>query len=713
MSKSNDSILVPLFGDNDDMRTKLFINELRNSADAVRGNKSYRHVTYQFVGTVVNKFGNVQLTEVTKGLQNRFFKTPTPSRADDEAHAEWDEYFCDLHDRIAGKSLSRDAIDVIKQFAGAADIGTEKEFAQAVIRSVVASLSGAAGADVDINRVSTWGNATNGTYHDATKLAWHLIEPNIDKLTKLPFGASPIGKASTTGKTKGSVSSVVSTDVGTKIFTPDVDFASTTRMPDMTFILDDMTSGTKISKVNGLHETLKDGCGSSREPSGKKEFTYRYDKYWLKSMLESHVAAAKMSVAPSSFFDDAKEPADEVYYRKGSELFTHDADGKEVRVDIGSSAYLSLTMENKCLGTGFVSGASGSECADYLRDCLAGKDVNKCKTYLADEKYWDKAVNEVKNMLPTMAVQTLNAFEFGMEQVWDNTAARRLLKYKSVTSWLQNLGELAKSTSSKMTTGDVEKIAKNTKLIGYLEMLVKKVNSNPAILNKEYTGLSDASRINDPDAFAGSRLHKMGIKARLATSNLSVSSVDKLSQAIKDSNSRVGITIGYPGLYGFTTKLNLMNGGGVIEELETKLSDVTKQTGHIIERHYLALDSRLKKHGKEISAADQAKILDLIQSLKKSEEKLYQAILYTEKYASLLEVHGQKDNTNVLSMDHLKQFVDNRNKYFARVSKKQNDLMSIIRSIAEAVNKETPSPDAEMKSINVDPKEINFAALLG
>ena len=316
-------------------------------------------------------------------------------------------------------------------------------------------------------------------------------------------------------------------------------------------------------------------------------------------------------------------------------------------------------------------------------------------------------------MLPAIAVQTLNAFEFGMEQVWDNTANRRLLKYKSVEAWIAGLVDLTKARTGAMTTADVEQIAKNTKLIGYLNMLVKKVNSNPAILNKDYSGATDSARINDPDAFAGSRLHKMGLKARLAAPTLSVSSVDKLANAIKESNARVSITLGYPGLYGFATRLNLMSGGGAVEDLEAKVSDVTKQTGHIIERQFVALHTRLQKYGKEINKQDYEKIQNLIDSLKKSEDKLYKATLYTEKYARLLEVHGQKDETSVLSMDHLKQFVDNRNKYFTRVAKKQNDLMSIIRSIAEAVNKETPSTEAEMKPINVDSKSVDFNSILG
>lgn len=474
-------------------------------------------------------------------------------------------------------------------------------------------------------------------------------------------------------------------------------------------------NGVLIANGSSELKSLRDAAATADD--AVREFGFRYDKYWLRAMLEGHAATAAAPVAPSSFFDDDATPAaGETYFRRGSELFTIDASGKEVRVDAGSPAFASLKVDAKCLGTGFADGkdlsSNDHKCADYLRECLSGKDVTKCKAYLESPNFWADAEKEVEAMLPAMAVQTLNAFEFGMEQVWDNTASRRLLKYKSVDSWLANLTEQAKTTGAVIDDAAVKNIAANTKLIGYLRMLVSKVNSNPAILNKDYSGAVDSARINDPEAFAGSRLHKMGVRGRVAASTLSVSSIDKLSQAIKDSNARVSLSFGLPGLTGFTGRINLM-GGGVVEDLEQKASDVTKHTGFIIENQFLALTERLKRHGKAISQADNAKIVALIDSLKKSEEKLYKANLYTEKYAKLLEVHGVKDNTSVLTMDHLKEFVDNRNKYFARVSKKQNDLLSIVRSIAEAVNKETPSPEAEMKKLDVDAKTINFGSLLG
>jgi hypothetical protein len=467
------------------------------------------------------------------------------------------------------------------------------------------------------------------------------------------------------------------------------------------------STNTELKKV---HDAIKSGTGGDKA----REFKYRYDKFWLRSLLEAHVASATQSVGPSSFWNDDVKPTGQTYYRKGSELYMRDASGKEVRVDVGSPAFQSLKTEDKCLGTGFIEGSGSNEkCADYLRDCLSGKNVMKCKNFLDRDDFWPDAQKEVDAMLPAMAVQTLNAFEFGMEQVWDNTANRRLLKYKSTDAWIANLVDLTKKYSSGMSADDVKKIANNGKLIGYLKMLVHKVNSNPSILNSDYTGGTDNLRINDPDAFAGSRLHRMGVKARLAVPTLSVSSVDKLANGIRDSNSKLSFTLGIHGVQGYGPRFTLMSGGGIVEDLETKVSDSTKRTSFIIESHFVALTGRLQKFNKTIEKSDSDKINELIKSLKEAEEKLYKASLYTEKYAKLLEIHGEKDATSVLSMDHLKQFVESRNKYFSRVAKKQNDLLSILRSIAEAANKEAPSTEAELKALSVDPKSINFGALLG
>jgi len=386
-----------------------------------------------------------------------------------------------------------------------------------------------------------------------------------------------------------------------------------------------------------------------------------------------------------------------------------DVNGNESRVDAGSSTFLSLTIDNKCLGTGFGPDASGNNrCADYLRDCLSGKDVKSCKAYLEKHDFWENAQAEVENMLPAIAVQTLNAFEFGLEEVWNDQANQRLLQYKSVDNWLENL------TKQGLSTTEVENIVRNTKLIGYLRMLVNKVTKNPAILNKEYKGSQLVlSSGNDLDQFKGSRLYKMGVKPRLAPSPVSVSSVDRLGQNIRDANTRLSITLGLPGLYGFSTRYTLSGGSNPVDELQAKVSNQTKHTAYMLTTQYGKLVERLKKYGKDISPGDNQTITKHLESLSKAEEKLYKAMLYTEKYAELLELHGQKDNTSVLTLDHLKQFVDTRNRYFERVTKKQNDLISIIKAVAEAVNKEVPQDQTQMEPIDKKSSDIDFSKILG
>ena len=434
MSKNADNLkLVPLFGRTDDMRVKLFINELRDQA--VKTGSSYT---------------TLQIKTATEVFQNMYFKnttTHTTQKADTDIHSEWEIFAAQLGARLDGKTTNTttlpDALKVIQSVGGASTAGSEQQFAQALVLAIVAKIE-VSGSDIT-SSPSKWSTATSAKFKARADIA-KLFDNG-------------------TGNTIGALSNLVS----------------------------------------GKNTVTYAGIATDTA----KEFGYRYDKYWLKKMLESHVATASTPVAASKFFDDVAPTGVEEYIRKGTELYKRDASGKETRVDLGSDLAKNLSVDLQCMGTGFKQPpGSTSTCADYLRDCLSGTGVDQCQVYLKDPNFWDKSVDEVDNMLPAMAIKTLNAFEFGMEQVWDTTANRRLLKFKSTTSWIEGLTEIAKAAkpgATTMTTPDVEAIAKNSKLIGYLNMLVKKVNSSPAILNKDYVGKTITNVINNPDAFTGSR----------------------------------------------------------------------------------------------------------------------------------------------------------------------------------------------------------------
>jgi hypothetical protein len=213
-------------------------------------------------------------------------------------------------------------------------------------------------------------------------------------------------------------------------------------------------------------------------------------------------------------------------------------------------------------------------------------------------------------------------------------------------------------------------------------MLVNKINSSPQILNPNLGN----SPISLTEKKGKLNLHYDHRDKSRYQNTPSTSDIDRLANGLSE-NLRVEVSL--PGLFGAKIPFRLNGGGSYINSLENKLSNRHQFTSQIINSHYAALVHRLNNLGKEISLADAKKIHELINQLENSEEKLYKLTLYMEKYASLLELHGEKDNNDVLSVDNLKEFVDNRNKYFERVSKKQTNLISIIRALAEAVSKES------------------------
>lgn len=442
------------------------------------------------------------------------------------------------------------------------------------------------------------------------------------------------------------------------------------------------------------------------------DFGFNYNKFWLNKLLSSE-ADTKLPVGKSDFFNDVPDCDDKdgkdgnddnnKYWRKADGSLWTIRNGKEEQVDRNSEAYKLLTIDNKCLGTGFV-GDANVKCGDYLRDCLNGKGVEKCKDFLSKSDYWENAVNEVNAMLPPIALKTLHDFEFDTVEVYDETNKRNIKKVVDTTAWLASIKSKVNDNVAH------EAISKNTKLIGYLDMLVNKVNSNPAILNKDITR-SDEQRVYNPNAFRGTKLASFGLKPRLAVSTLAPSSVERLSTLVGSTQDALKVRLFAPALLGNLGGVIGMHGGASpLEALEERLSADNKQTWSVLKSNYLALLQQLQALNKDIAQGDKDKIDRLFDQLQKSEVKLMQVLLMTEKYNKLITVHGEKDNNSVLTIDHLKDFVDQRNKYFTRVAKKQNDLISIIKSIADALQQQTQQAKVVVSGT---PSPLSLAGLLG
>ncbi len=628
---------------------------------------------------------------------------------DDKVHPAWTRFVASVITQRADNTGDAKVLDIIRSVANP-KAGSVEELVQLLLSKLLAEVKDNKSADIKGNP-SNWGSAFTYKFKDVTDLATELasvidnaVVPTTDVKKLTDFLALTAYADNEIKKVKGLVPlSAVSFNVGSSNLTgPYADIEALSN--DVT------TKNTGSTSTEAKRAGLEIIKSIQKFIKESRTFSYKLNEFFVKRVL-ADAAEGPVPSGESSWFSEQDDvPKEYKYYRKSDgRLYMKDPNGVEHTVDSKSDAVLKLSVDAKCIGTGF-SEHGGKGCGDYLQECLEGGDVSQCKEFLKTKDFWINAEAEVNSMLPPIALKTLKAFEFDKEEYVDETAGRKLYRVISYTQWITKLAKMVgASSTSKLSEPEYKNIAANDKLQGYLEMLVKKVNTNPGILNKDYTGSTDANMINNPNAFNGTRLNKMGLSPRYPAHVTDPSSFERLRVAQQDVSNRVRLSVGLSNTTATPFTLVLTGGSG-IENNEQYLADASKQLHAVLGRQYLNLVARLDSRGKKIAAEDDKKITKLIDELKQKETKLVKLVLMTEKYASLLEVHGQHDPAGVITIDHLKEFVDQRNQYFQRVSKKQSDLISIIKSISEALNKDTPKEDKKTESKT---SGLSIANLLG
>lgn len=450
-----------------------------------------------------------------------------------------------------------------------------------------------------------------------------------------------------------------------------------------------------------------------------QEFGYNIDKYFVSLMLEKAVSQ-QLDEESSSFFNDIPGDANK-YFRKGPEGYLYERDGTpEGRpVHTQSEAFKNMKVDNKCLTTGAKDRAVDADgkvvtCAEYLRECLAGHSdgVEKCKRFMKHHEFWANAELEAKDILPAMVVKTLMAFGFNYSQYKSDVTGQPLWKVQDVDEWLVSLGKLAEDpTKNKLDKDEVTAIVKNSKLLGYLRMLVKRVNENPIILNTDYNGPNNL--IEKVDKLNVGLLPRFGLKLHVPSNDI-MSVIERTNLTVTNHiNTQLRMAVVPSVGYGYG-----MIGGSAnkyfdpIENASNILKYPSKQSWVLMEKQYEGLQQRLNMHNKRISSSDDKTIRNLIEKLRESEIKLTKTMLYAEKYAKLLEVFGVNDGKSVLSFDHLSKFVDAKDSYLTKVRERQNSLTSIIRTVAEAVAKESSNKQTgniyEQQRVTGDDLRLNL-----
>ena len=441
---------------------------------------------------------------------------------------------------------------------------------------------------------------------------------------------------------------------------------------------------------------MKSHSVASGPGDNKVRFGFKLDKF-LQHALENHAA---ISLGKDNFWSATEIPTNK-FFRSPSDpkkIYMRDASENNVDVTTGSTAHKGLDMKT-CKGT-YVKHNGTLTCDDYILKCIVNGDPNdiaSCKEFMMDSDFWAIMPDDVDKMLPRTMVDTLQKFGFAYD-----SRKMQLKTFESVGSWSYKLHK--KIAIGQLTESEYKAIINNVKLTQYLTLLVNKVNQSPAILNDDYfesaiLNREDlGSRFKDwtpygltPRVFIKSdTTYDIARQASFITTNFArtrsfaqrnltvLPGGQILSNGVPFVISQPYFVSSYRMTGGANENKVFMNGGGNENEVFAKQSS-------LLQNLLTHAENKLKSMGKTLDIDTRNEIEKHMRQYKDAENKLHRAIAYTDKYIDLIQLFKEYDNSNLLNMDHLKSFVEAREKYFDKTETRQNSIISVIQQMADRI----------------------------
>jgi hypothetical protein len=294
--------------------------------------------------------------------------------------------------------------------------------------------------------------------------------------------------------------------------------------------------------------------------------------------------------------------------------------------------------------------------------------------------------NDVANMDPKIAMDLLKNLGFKQCTAFDSTANMNLRKVCSVRQWCEEV--LTQKYGFDQKTVD-ENRNKNKKLFSYLEYVVAFINSNPAILNKDYHGPTDEGRgIRRPrSAYA----EKLGIQQKFTEPKKRYYDLSLLYQ--QAAQRRVPL-VKYDRLLG---GLNTPFGDTILPTyfggVQAGGSMVTRYVlsphvgSQILKNMFSNLKLELESHNKKLSSNTENNASNAINSMKISEETLLKTLKYMENYAKYLKVFKNYDH-EVVDESKLKQLTDSYNNMLLKYNNIEKSLLKVMMDISKEVEKD-------------------------
>jgi len=305
---------------------------------------------------------------------------------------------------------------------------------------------------------------------------------------------------------------------------------------------------------------------------------------------------------------------------------------------------------DQCAG---INPQEGATCADYIDKCLAGSNIETCKRFLLIPTFWKNTKAEVEAMHPVLATATLSKLRF---QHIKNQYG--IVVVETLESWYKRLVE------SGLSKEDVQSIATNSNLNGFLSLLIEKVNNNPIILNPEKN-----------NNFEECERQKI-LKIEEAKNKKFVSNYNRqINTVLQNSAFRLSTVNSWyvpflnPSPFALTrilpTGIQIGGGSQLVHEI------YKRKNGPLMEDLVKSLKSSVK-----LTPDATITLNTLLASYKSSEENLFKVIAFLDKYIQLYQQYG--DNGASLSLNKIDSLVKAYESKNTKVTTKQDALVKMI-----------------------------------
>lgn len=380
----------------------------------------------------------------------------------------------------------------------------------------------------------------------------------------------------------------------------------------------------------------------------KRQFSFRYGK----ELWQAASYHAKKS-AIESFFN--QPVITDQYYRKGPDgkLWTK-KDGVEAETKLPDEAGAD------CYGTRI----NAAECQDFMQKCMIGNPdgIESCKGYMERSEFFNDIRTTIKQMDPNVTKTILERFGF---KTFKNVKTG-LYEFESITSWLKTVKEA-------VNTDEFIKIKNNTKLEGFIKMLLEKIAESPAILNNDYISSSVAREVRFKNLSPWAQM--IGLKPLVFAPNRR--KYNYLNEFIKfpEINKVPLIFRGHPFVIGASPAGLLIGGGDVLPKL------LYQPRGDVLYNVYQNMIKNLELQGKTIDPASKKNIEDLFTSFKSAEKKIVGGLAEMNEFINASETFKYNDPDNIFSKENLEQFRDNVKRGVTSMENRGKKVISVIEMV--------------------------------